>query len=183
VFLVRGEVLRRHPNTIVYAVKARLGSDGRRELGDEERHPVFRGTLSPDVSFFGFELTAAQVRGTTDRSGDQGWWLMIQEQPAEPRFGLAVGGAFGAPVTSWPGMTWNSLAQNDAALRALTHIDLDAHLPNTSGVTDANGVTAWHADSGAGARGSRASDLAYITLVRPVRVAWHGSDMIPEPRR
>jgi hypothetical protein len=33
----------------------------------------------------------------------------------------------------------------------------------------------WHAGDGA-----RSSDLAYITLQRPFRVAMHGSDMIPE---
>jgi hypothetical protein len=106
---------------------------------------------------------------------------MIQEQPAEPRFGLGLGGAFGAPVSSWTQLTWNSLVASEAALTALSFIDLDTQLPNTAGVADANSVTKWHATTGIGAAGSRASDLAYITLRRPVRVAWHGSDMIPEP--
>jgi hypothetical protein len=53
VLLIRGELLRRYPNTVIYAVRAAETDDGR-DLStnpDDERHPVFRGTLQPDVTF------------------------------------------------------------------------------------------------------------------------------------
>src|SRR5262249_46452311 len=53
VLLVRGDLLRRYPNAIVYAVKAVRTSEGKRDLSDEERHPLFMGRLDPDVGFYG----------------------------------------------------------------------------------------------------------------------------------
>ena len=86
--LVRGELLRRYPNSVIYAVQAVPASqppDGRLTLSDnvnDEKHPLFRGTLKPDVTFLGFDLTR------TDAIADPGWFFVIQEQPTEPRFGL-----------------------------------------------------------------------------------------------
>ena len=177
VFLVRGDVLQRYPNTLVYAVKAKVGAGGKRELDStQEKHPVFSGRLGPDMSFFGFELTAAQVKGNTDPTKDQGWFFVLQEQPTEPRFGLDIEENFGGTVTSVNDFTWGHLAANRAALDAITHIDLDAALPNFAVAPPPGEPTVqWKPSAGA-----RSSDLAYITLQRPFRVAMHGSDMIPE---
>ena len=57
-------------------------------------------------------------------------------------------------------------------------LNLDASLPDTTLVADST-TTRWHADSGPGKHGSRSSDLAYITLQRPMRIAIHASEMIP----
>jgi hypothetical protein len=178
VLLVRGDLLRRYPNALVYAVNAVQQPNQPRELGDEERHPLFRGRLDPDVSFFGFELTADEVRGGP---GNAGWFFVLQEQPSEPRFGLDVGDAPAAAATKWLDLAWGHLAASPAALRAITYIDLNAPLPDTTHVVPEPGepVVAWHADSGLGAAGSTASHLAYITLQRPARVAIHGSQMLP----
>ena len=178
VLLVRGEILRRYPNTIVYAADAVLG-DGGHVLGNEERHPLFNGRLEPDVAFFGFDLTAAQARGDPDpQSPNQGWFFVLQEQPSEPRFGLDIAGlAFGGQPAQWSDLSWGNLAATAAGLAAITYIDLDAALPDTSAVASSGGA-AWHGDAGTGPRGSRASDLAYITLQQPMRVAIHGADMI-----
>ena len=42
---------------------------------------MFTGAMDPDVRFFGFELTAEQMRNCS---------LVIQEQPSAPRFGIEV---------------------------------------------------------------------------------------------
>src|SRR5262249_34846218 len=84
VLLIRGELLRRYPNTVIYAVRAAETDDGL-DLStnpDDERHPVFRGTLQPDVTFVGFDLTADDV------VTGSGWFFVLQQQPTEPRFGL-----------------------------------------------------------------------------------------------
>jgi hypothetical protein len=178
VLLVRGELLRRYPNTIVYAVKASLGIAGR-ELGTEERYPLFSGRLQPDVTFFGFDMTAADARGeTTAGSTNQGWFFVLQEQPSEPRFGLDIADVtLGGAPARWSDLAWGHLAATEGELAALTYIDLDEDLPDTRSVTAPAGAS-WHGDAGLGATGSLASHLAVITLQQPMRVAIHGSDMI-----
>lgn len=178
VLLVRGELLRRYPNTIVYAVKAVTGPLGR-ELGTQELHPLFRGTMQPDVTFFGFDLKAADALGTnTPGSPDQGWFFVFQEQPAEPRFGLDVAGtALGGAPTKWSDLAWSHLATTEAQFANLRHIDLDTDQPDTRQVVDP-GSASWHADTGLGPSGATAAHLAYITLQQPMRVAMHGSAMI-----
>lgn len=179
VLLIRGELLRRYPNATVYAVRAKFGAAGLRELDTEERHPVFSGTLKPDVAFFGFELSLEDARGVDQPAGPHGWFFVLQEQPSEPRFGLDVGGPPGQPVGSWDALSWPSLAASEAALADLGYIDLTASLPDTAAAEAAPPHGVWHAEATGPGRGARASDLAFITLQRPVRVAWHASDMLP----
>jgi hypothetical protein len=85
VLLARSSLFRRYPNAIVYAVPARREGAGRRPGAQEaERHPLFRGALQPDVTFFGFALDPKEA------VGDPGWYFVIQQQPTEPRFGFDV---------------------------------------------------------------------------------------------
>jgi hypothetical protein len=88
VLLIRGELLRRYPNPIVYAVEG-TGQSRDPQLGTQERYPLFRGSFEPDVAFFGFNLSEDQVRGGGE-TGDPGWFFVIQQHPTEPRFGLDV---------------------------------------------------------------------------------------------
>jgi hypothetical protein len=83
VLLVRSTLLRRYPNAVVYAVKAK-GNPRTFDPDGEERHPLFRGSLQPDVSFFGFAIDADEA------IGDPGWYFVIAQQPTEPRFGFDV---------------------------------------------------------------------------------------------
>ncbi|MFN8648102.1 MAG: hypothetical protein U0104_15155 [Gemmatimonadales bacterium] len=193
VLFIRGDLLRRYPDTEVYAVRARWGSEGREmdepanesEIPLKVAHPMFSGFMQPDANFFGFRLTAEEVLGDGVRNGAlPGWYFVLAEPSHQPRFGLDVAAdtladaQFGLPVSggTWNDLGWANLASSRAALGQLTTIDLDAALPDTSGVADPR---AWHADQGQGRHGSRASDLAFITLQRPMRLAIHASEMIP----
>lgn len=186
VLVVKGEVFRRYPSTVVYACRARVGgpdegeSAGKRVLGDEQTHPVFRGRLDPDIRFFGFELTKEAARGGTggEAGADQGWFFVLQEQPSEPLFGLDAPEGYGRQVTSWDDLSWGDLVSRAEDLPSLGHVDLDAELPDTSLVPASSGAV-WHADAGRGARGATAADLAFITLQKPFRVAIHGADLLP----
>jgi hypothetical protein len=87
VMLLRSELLRRYPTAAIYATPA-VTIAGRRTPDpdpEHEEHPVFRGSLPPDVTFVGFDLTARQVVGGATSAG---YFIVIQEQPTEPRFGL-----------------------------------------------------------------------------------------------
>ncbi|MGH8310277.1 MAG: hypothetical protein ACRETX_10860, partial [Steroidobacteraceae bacterium] len=91
VMLMRSALLRRYPSAVIYAVKAVMDGTRRKpsKVATDELHPVFRGSLEPDVSFFGFNITSDQAVGT-GTGADQGYFIVIQEQPGEPRFGLDV---------------------------------------------------------------------------------------------
>lgn len=82
VLLLRSSLLRRYPGTVVYAVRGEAAGGQRRPpvaVGDD-KVPLFRGSLDPDVSFFGFDLDVADAVGTP------GWYFVLQQQPTEPRF-------------------------------------------------------------------------------------------------
>ncbi|MET0145396.1 MAG: hypothetical protein ABW328_11525 [Ilumatobacteraceae bacterium] len=102
VLLVRGELLRRHPNTVILAVPA---SGPTTPSTDDTliKPAVFAGFIEPDISFFGFDLTQEDLT-----TGD-GWFFAIQEQITEPRFGLDEAPAPdrpAGPVTNWRAAAW-----------------------------------------------------------------------------
>ncbi|MFC7081265.1 hypothetical protein [Halorussus caseinilyticus] len=113
VLLIRGELLRRYPNTTIYAVKAAPGEEG--DDGDDQTQtgrvpdlptgtndeapdptaddvafPMFRGHLDSDVTFFGFDLGVDEARGTPGSDDELGWFFVVEEAPGEPRLGLDV---------------------------------------------------------------------------------------------
>ncbi len=76
VLLLRSELLRRYPTAMVYALH-------RITPRPEERHPIFTGTLNPDVTYLGFDITRDEIERDLNN-----WTFVIQEQPTEPRFGI-----------------------------------------------------------------------------------------------
>jgi hypothetical protein len=103
VLLLRSVLLQRYPGTAVYAVRGVQQGTQRRppEGPGEEKTPLFRGSLEPDLSFFGFDLDPI------DAVGNPGWYFVLQQQPTEPRFGfdepVDFGGASHASVHQRPG--------------------------------------------------------------------------------
>ena len=128
VLLVRGELIRRYPNVVVYAAQAVVGAAGR-QPGPAETQPMFFARVGEDIALFGFDIDPAAARG------DPGWFFVLQEHPSEPRFGLAAPGdnpAYGVQPSSWQVLGWEHLAASAAELAALRFIDLNAALPQTS---------------------------------------------------
>src|SRR5262245_6324169 len=123
VLLLRGELLRRYPNSVIYAVAA-VRINGQLELSpkpEDERHPLFRGTLKPDVTFLGFNLKHEVA------IADPGWFFVIQQQPTEPYFGMDEANfakpppSLTAPGSTWNDLSWWHLANTEGALKALSH--------------------------------------------------------------
>jgi hypothetical protein len=170
VLLIRGELLRRYPNTVIYAVRA-VRNGARFDLPPEpmvEIHPVFRGTLDPDVTFLGFDLTAA------DAIKDAGLFFVLQQQPTEPRFGLDAAPFSNQPdkpdklpeLQSWNDLNWGHLAKDETELQALNHVSVGkARLAPTR-----NDTGQW---------GRNSAHMAYITKQLPTRIAIHASQMLP----
>jgi hypothetical protein len=151
VLLVRGDLLRRYPNTVVYAWRAD-GNELKQPPGpaDIVRH-VFDGWFAPDVTFFGFPLTDSDLA--------DGWFFVLEEQPTEPRFGFDDTDVPGA-LETWAHAAW-----------AHTGTDRGAHLRIADnplvGITR-NGVMF----------GKNSGHLAAIALQKPVRVAVPSSDIV-----
>jgi hypothetical protein len=167
VVVVRGELLRRFPGTIVHLAQAVAASGTTpREPGTVELYPAFQGKLGVDVSFYAFDLPAADARGTP------GWFVVFRQQPVEPRFGLveASDAEVGKAPATWQLLSWAHLASTAQALATMRYAPA---LPPAS-ATPANPGTgaAW---------GTHAADIADIALQDPVRVAIHASDMLPAP--
>jgi hypothetical protein len=177
VLVVRAELLRRYPNTLVYAVQAAWNPDGSRSAppGGALLHPEFFGTLGNGAGFWGFQLAVADARGAdSPAAGGAGWYFALQEHSSEPRFGLEPATAsFATSPTSWQLLAWSDLATDGATLAKIDYVDLGAALPNVASIVDPSHAK-WRLSDGA-----RASDLAMITYRQPVRLLVHASQMIP----
>jgi hypothetical protein len=156
VLVVRGELLRRYPNTIIYAAPLLAGSETELDEAHEEL-PIFRGTLPPDITFLGFNLTDADVR-------TQKLYFVLQEQPTEPRFGLNEAPPEpidpSASLPLWEQLSWGHFAANASFVTAAT-------LPSASSLPS-NPI--W---------GVNSAHFAQITLQTPVRIAIFGPDILP----
>jgi hypothetical protein len=106
VLLIRGKMVRKFPNTRVYAVKA-MKSGGRRVPGLAEFTPdpqppllpAFHGSLAPDVLFCGFAFTETDARGGTSNFPD-GVFFVLEERISEARFGFDDGRGGATDVSS-----------------------------------------------------------------------------------
>src|SRR5215813_1361828 len=160
VLLIRGELLRRYPNSVIYAVAA-VNVNGKFDLSpnpEDEKHPLFRGSLNPDVTFLGFDLKKE------DAIADPGWFFVIQEQPTEPRFGMDAAD-FTKPLpalTTWNNLSWRHLAGTQDELNALTHASIKTQLGRID-------PAEW---------GRNSAHQAFITLQRPVRIGIHAKEML-----
>jgi hypothetical protein len=170
VLVVRGELLRRFPNSMLFAERAHVHPvRNRLEPDGTVRWPLFQGEIEPDVHFAGFDLTEEEARG--DSPGDDGWYVVIQEQPTHGQFGLDVAVEYADtldPVVTWDDLSWGHLAtEND--FDGLRYISLGTDLPDTSQVADPGAQ--W---------GSNAAEMAHILLQKPTRIAVHARVMLPE---
>lgn len=174
VLLIRGELLKRYPNSVIYAVAA-VPKNQRLTLSkkpEDERYPLFRGTLKPDVTFLGFDLTEAEAKGEPPHNPD-GWFFVIQQQPTEPCFGMDAADFTKDPpalTATWNELSWRHMVRTEEGLKALSHVSLDSIMsvvPNID--TQTIDKATW---------GKNSSHLAYITLQRPMRIAIHAREMM-----
>ncbi|HHG85131.1 MAG TPA: hypothetical protein ENJ82_10340 [Bacteroidetes bacterium] len=155
VLVIRGELLRKYPNTVIYAAMV----DPNTHVISGQSYPVFTAKVDPDIVLLGFALDEAVITAP-----DSNWYFMLQERPGEPRFGLDVApDELGTPPTSFNELSWG-----DVGLSA-GHLDLD----HADGRTEIAGqVATW---------GNTAADMAHIFYQDPVRIAIHAPDLVTPP--
>jgi hypothetical protein len=164
VLLVRGKLLRRYPNTVIYAAPST--TDRRIDPTAAPIAPIFAGYLDPDIAFVGFGFDANQAE-----SGN-GTIFVLQEQPAEPRFGFdvpagALPAAPTAPPSNWSDLTWGQLAVAPGGF-----VDVTAF-----GGTPSRPLSGTAPTSSA-RFGADAAHMAAIAFQRPFRAAVHSSEIL-----
>ena len=188
VLVLRGDLLKRYPNTFIYAQRATWGTGARADrliMSDETGElfstnpqdprlcfPLYQARVSPDITFIGFDLTLDEVRGDPRLDdtaaahavvGDNtGWFFVLQEAVGEPRFGMDVN----APVEPSP-VKWDNLAWSNIDLSGGQSIDVSK--PFLSSPAGADNGVGW---------ASNAADQAFILYQEPVMVGVHGRTML-----
>ena len=140
------------------------GAGGKRVPSEDvanEKLPVFTGGVQPDIAFFGFNVTPDQAVGSGTGT-DQGYYVVIQQHPTEPRFGLdttvSVGTASHLSIASKPAqlqvpatLTWGFNAAHMAGITRRRPVRLAIHASQFQSSEPAaqsrRPVTARHADA------------------------------------
>lgn len=160
--LIKGELFKKYPDTMVYAQRAEEADsdDKPRELSDfnnpnNVKWPIITGMIEPDLYFFGFNLTPNEAKG------NPGWYFVISERPGQITFGLNPNDDELTNPETWDELTWNHLSE-DGSIPGYLKID---SLPQDSYPNKDSGVF-W---------GSSSAATAYILYKSPVRFAKHAS--------
>jgi hypothetical protein len=181
IIVVKGDLLRKFPNTVIYAVDAvkKISNDsivpGLPEYLNAELpapvpiFPLFSGSLPPDITFLGFPFDAEYANGNGDST--HGVYFVLEERVSEARFALdEFSGETiqdGADGISKDELSWGYIpSQSDESLCIR-----DGEYIN--GLTPTGNVEGkdWNSSSAA---------VAWMTLQKPVRIAIHASQMIPD---
>ena len=173
VLLVRGDLLKRYPNTVIFAQKAIAGANEDEPVIDTDltleefekqlKFPLYKAELPPDIKLFGFDLTIEQARGTELTPGftdKLGWFFVIQEIPGEPRFGMDITYDPGSDGISWDDLAWTQLPPDTKFVKGSV-------LPTIS-LAD---KSKWGADS---------ASMADVLFQKPNMVAVHAKEMLED---
>ncbi len=151
VLMIYGKLLRRYPDTIVFAAHINV-KDEKRTISSDEHHPVFRCSLPPDITLLGFDITKPEVLATPTDPSDLGFYFVIQQPPSSPEFGLEQD-------------DWINLALSSSG-----YINVKASAQNHNLPQPPDGVTA--------AWGNSSGDMAAITYRERIQVAYKATPLI-----
>ncbi len=202
VLLIRGELLRRYPDAIIYAAKAQVVNEQRIIDPSDERYPIFGGELPTDITFLGFDLSPEDAKGGTP-AAPNGFFFVFQQHPTGPRFGLEPSNGTAA---NWASLAWTNFAEPDLSPRAVSRAALPTRsfagpwstqrlssqmmaaalaantLPNfLSASLMPHDVAISGGEDTQYAWGKDAAQTAAIMLRLPFRIAIHADLMVPSP--
>lgn len=175
VLVIKGDLLKKFPNTVIYAQKAKYAvqpGDGEillddpRKLASESdpdnlKFPIFSAKIDPDITFLGFDLDPEEAKGDRSNSSKPGWFFVLKERPGETRFGLDISRTVALD-------TWNDLAWTDVSVDGNRNVVLGSPIS----VTTPDGLV-WSDQT-------QSADIAHILYQAPFMVAIHAYEMVPE---
>lgn len=205
VLVIRGELLKKYPNAVIYAHQAKwqLNEDGtinnkvEREMvtltaaeaekppRTKVKTPLYEAKVDPDIYFFGFDLTALKAKGGTGETqadlNNAGWFFCIKERPGEPRFGLDIDKDTTPNV--WNDLSWQDILPGAPAGAFMQINDATPTITlSPLGVSDNEKEKQREDDNFVSwNKNMNAAEVAYILYQAPVLVAVHASEMLPKP--
>jgi hypothetical protein len=161
VLLVRGEVLRRYPRTIVYVAPGKIDA-GHLTLDTAVAWaaPQFLLRLDARTTAFAYALTVEDVHSDLP-NGKAGMYFVFSEPVTGPRFNFDV-----TPLPRfehWTDLDWRRV--NPVRGFAIAGRDL----AETPSAENAPGSPRWNHDS---------ADMARIAFARPFRVGFHADELL-----
>ena len=149
VLLIRGDLLKKYPTAVIYTNKAKWIQKSTKRWpsnfpennnipnflennnisnSEEDKNdinnikmPIFQGTLPPDMTFLGFELTEEQAKGSTKSGKDPGWFFIIEERISESRFGIDMS-KVDDEVKDWDDLDdWDALSWDHLDKKLINH--------------------------------------------------------------
>ena len=167
VLLIRGDLLRKYSNSVIYAIKGEFDYKNKPKFPSQTDNldfPKFRGFLKPDITFFGFDLTKEEVMGGPNNPG---YFFVIQEQPSDLSFKLDES---------------DRVNPNAERIRDLSWKDFeDGEEFNYLSIKDTKNVVELHQTLPAEEKNkwnSHSAQVANNLLKRPIRVAIHARQML-----
>lgn len=177
VLTIRGDLLKKYPNTLVFAQKAIAAPEGdedsddgkkiERELSEADfrtkvKFPLYRAEVAPDIKFFGFDLTENRATGSVPApdTDNLGWFFVIMQAPGSPVFGMDITFNQGDDGLSWDDLSWENF---DAEIKFITKTVTPTINPIPPETIE------WATDS---------ASMAYILFQKPNMVAVHASKML-----
>jgi hypothetical protein len=197
VLVIRGELLKKYPNTMIYAQRAVWPMrDGQIDLSeprslvqlsaaeelhpprDKIRSPLYEARADPDIYFIGFDLTIAEAEGGTGENpgDDPGWFFVIKQRPGEPRFGLETAPANVPDV--FDELTWDDALPGAAAGQFLPAASLAAVTLAEPSPPNADRQQQHDDDEQVDPAAASSARWAYLLLRAPVLIAVHADQML-----
>jgi hypothetical protein len=189
VLVIRGELLKKYPNTIISAQPAKWQITNGQPDKSKERQlddsvapifPLYEARVAPDIYFFGFDLTAEVARGDDTVNDKPGWFFRIEEVPGDARFGFDISRDPESDINVWNDLAWTDVVPGVADGM---HINVAA-IPPRSLIEPTGSVIEkhqqWEFDQHVPFDAQvSAAELAYIALQTPVIMAIHASELLP----
>ena len=160
ILVIRGELLRKFPNTLIFAQEASFvepipttatqmeNAPRIPKAGGTTVYPKFTAQLEQDVTLVAFEMTKETALGKNSQGVNinAGYFFCLQERPGEMRFGLS--GDVETDPNNWVQLSWGRIS-NPMLLKS------DISIPSTIEAEDYS----WFLSS---------SDMASILIRQPM---------------
>lgn len=191
VLIIRGELLKKYPNTVIFAQHARMenglrtpdwltAAEEAKPPRDKTRSPLYSANPVDDIFFFGFDLTIDEVKGNET---DPGWYFVLQERPGEARFGLELTRK-GKDIHVFDDLTWNDALPGIKpgqflSANALANVPLKS--PGNA-PADQDTLAQFNDDSKVNPATVSSARWADVLFRQPVMVAIHADEMLKKDR-
>ena len=160
VLLVRGEVLRRFPRTIVYAAPGMIAGDKLTlNTGAAWTPPQFLLRLDGKTTAFAYPLKRSDVQSDIP-AGNAGMYFVFSEPVTGPRFNFDEPSS--NPPQQWTDLDWSRVPSS----RGFAVAGMDFAPPP---LENQAGSPRWNRDS---------ADIARIAFARPFRVGFHADELL-----